>query len=884
MSRVRSRLLAPQVVQSSVMDCGPAALKCLCEGFGIDVGYGRLREACQTNVDGTSIDALEAVARQLGLDAEQVMLPSDHLFVSAAQTWPALLVVEQRAGSTHFIVVWRRHGSWLQVMDPAVGRRWMTCRQVAQALHTHTVAVDAAAYRSWALSEEALVVLRARLGRIGIIGAASDALLERVHANPDAMSPAQLDAAVRMVTALVDASALQRGAEALSTVQALLADIQAIPETYWAARAKEDGEEPQLWLTGAVLLRVRGRVPPSVAADSAPELHVALSERKPAPLRTVWQLVSDGARAAPALLAVALVLLAGGLVTEALLLRALSDIGRSLLMHSQQLMLLAAIVVFAAMLLALDVLVAAGACRLGRRLEIGFRAALLQKIPRLHDRYFQSRLGSDMAERSHSTHVLRDSFGLVFQAARTLLVMLLTAIGIVWLDPASALPVLAMLLVTVALPLAAQPTLQERELRERTHAGGLMRFYLDALLGLAAIRAHSAERTFMRQYESYLTQWGRAALAFGSVAVAIESLSSLCGLLLAAWLLYAHMNRAGELSAVLLLAYWVLQLPALSQHLVLMARQLAAHQNITLRLIEPLTAPEEPVTAASGNREPTAAIAIELEDVSVQVAGHSVLQECSLEIAPREHVAIVGVSGAGKSTLVGLLLGWYQPCAGALRIDGEPLTAEVLARLREQLAWVDPAVQLWNHSFLDNIRYGMPPTLQVDWPELFGKAALKDVLARLPEGLQTLLGENGASLSGGEGQRLRLARALARRDVRLAILDEPFRGLDRQHRHALLGAVREHWREQTLLCITHDVAETLDFGRVLVIEQGRILEDGTPQALRNRPGSRYRALLDADQHVRQRVWQSSTWRRLSLNAGQLQAERTATQGKVVGLQ
>ena len=81
MSATAARLFVPEVVQSSVMDCGPAALKCLCEGFGIQVGYGRLREACQTDVDGTSIDALEAVAVSLGLDAEQVMLPRDHLLV-----------------------------------------------------------------------------------------------------------------------------------------------------------------------------------------------------------------------------------------------------------------------------------------------------------------------------------------------------------------------------------------------------------------------------------------------------------------------------------------------------------------------------------------------------------------------------------------------------------------------------------------------------------------------------------------------------------------------------------------------------------------------------------------------------------------------------------
>src|SRR2546426_7751108 len=96
--RARSRLLAPEVVQTSAMDCGPAALKCLLEGFGVSVSYGRLREACQTSVDGTSVDTLEAVARMLGLDAEQVMVPVEHVVAPAAGLLPAIAVVRLASG------------------------------------------------------------------------------------------------------------------------------------------------------------------------------------------------------------------------------------------------------------------------------------------------------------------------------------------------------------------------------------------------------------------------------------------------------------------------------------------------------------------------------------------------------------------------------------------------------------------------------------------------------------------------------------------------------------------------------------------------------------------------------------------------------------------
>ena len=90
------------------------------------------------------------------------------------------------------------------------------------------------------------------------------------------------------------------------------------------------------------------------------------------------------------------------------------------------------------------------------------------------------------------------------------------------------------------------------------------------------------------------------------------------------------------------------------------------------------------------------------------MAGHTVLEEIDLRIEAGSHVAIVGPSGAGKSSLVGLLLGWHRPAHGRILVDGEPLQGQRLERLRRETAWVDPAVQLWNYSFLENLLYGMP--------------------------------------------------------------------------------------------------------------------------------------------------------------------------------
>ena len=214
-----ARFFAPEVVQSSAMDCGPAALKCLMEGFGLQISYDRLREACQTEVDGTSIDALEEVARRLGLDARQVMLPRDHLFLPEARALPALVAVVHPVGATHFLVVWRRHGPWVQVMDPAAGRLWMRSHELAERLYIHTLRVPARAWRRWAGSADLLDVLAARAHRLRLGSDLWERLLAEALEDPGWPALAALDATLRMAEALHGAGALRRGRQAAALVR-----------------------------------------------------------------------------------------------------------------------------------------------------------------------------------------------------------------------------------------------------------------------------------------------------------------------------------------------------------------------------------------------------------------------------------------------------------------------------------------------------------------------------------------------------------------------------------------------------------------------------------------------------------------------------------------
>jgi ABC-type bacteriocin/lantibiotic exporter with double-glycine peptidase domain len=850
------KFLVPEVIQTSNMDCGPAVLKSLLEGFGIRAHYGRLREACQTDVDGTSIDTIEDVANQLGLEAEQIMVPPDHVLLDEARALPAVAVVLLPTGITHFVIIWRRHGPWIQLMDPATGRRWTQSARFLSELYVHRMAVPSGEWREYARSDDFLSALRRRLADLGI-SAHKTGTLASATGDSGWKKIAVVDAAVRMVDSLVRSGAIARGLEAARTFESFVATDASIPEHYWSVRP---GPDDLLLVRGAVLVRVLRRNAQKSAAPSSPELIAALEQPSIHPGRELLQLLRADGVFTPSVVLAGLALASGAVIVEALLFRGLLNASRSL----------GIIIIFSIALLLLDVSLVASLLRLGRQLEIRLRRAFLHKIPRLGDRYFQSRLKSDMAQRSHSIHLIRRLPELGGQLLRYSFEAVLTAAGIMWLDPASAVFAIVAALVAIAIPLLSQPALIERDLRLRTHAGALSHFYLDALLGLVAIHTHGAQSAVRRGHAALLTEWTRAGLSLQRAVIALETVQFLAGFGLAIWLLASHLSRTADSASVLLLVYWALNLPALGQEIALVARQYPAYRNTTLRLLEPLGALEQVARPTSSTVKPDAgAVSIAFKNVSVTVAGHTVLEQIHLNVAAGEHVAIVGPSGAGKSSLLGILLGWYRPAMGRVLVNGVELDENLVETLRTQIAWVDPAVQLWNQPLRENLQYGLAVDARMSTGEAIAVAGLARVVERLPGGLETPLGEGGGLVSGGEGQRVRFGRALLRPDVRLAILDEPFRGLDLEQRRSLLKKAREIWRDATLFAVTHDIAETLSFERVLVVEHGRIVEDDDPRKLAQDSQSRLAAMLSAEHEVREAVWSRGEWRRLRLQDGMM---------------
>jgi ABC-type bacteriocin/lantibiotic exporter with double-glycine peptidase domain len=882
-------LLAPEVVQSSAMDCGPAALGSLLGGFGIPVSYGRLREACQTDVDGTSIDTIEDVAVALGLDAEQVVVPIDHVLREEAEVLPGIAVVRLPNGVTHFVVAWSTLGPWVQIMDPGSGRVWVRRDKLLNQLYVHAMPIAAESWREWAASENFLGPLRARLRDLGV---EAQTVLSPALADPGSDGLAGLDAATRMVDDLVEAGALSRGSEAMRAIESLARQARereqtdrsgewSIPLRYWSAAptAPDEDGEPQIVLRGAVFVRCRGRRAEADAPADAPGIELppdlaSARDEQASPARTLVQMVLRDGWLTPTLVLGSILIASAGLLLETALLRGLVELGMELDLVSERLVAWAALVAFALAMLLLEGALAGELLGIGRRLEARLRVAFLAKVPRLGARYFQSRLSSDMAERIHAMHGLRRLPELGAELVRSVCSLILTVIGIAWLDGggalAASLAVVALLLATFT----ALPTLAERDLRFRTHGGALSRVYLDALLGLVPVRTHGAARAVRREHEQLLVEWMRAGLDLVRAAVTVETIQAIVGFAVVIAITLRHTLAAGEIGAMLLLVYWSLLLPDLGARIGELVRQYPGHRSRALRLLEPIGAPDEdrsPTEAEPSSRGELAndppGVGIRLDGVAVRAAGHTVLDDITLTIEPGEHVAIVGPSGAGKSSLVGLLLGWHRAARGELHVDGERLDGHRLAALRRETAWVDPAIALWNQALVDNLLYGAPnEALDRVGPSL-READLLELVANLPEGLQTPLGEGGALLSGGEGQRVRLARALLRPGVRLVILDEPLRGLDRERRGALIRRIRAWWPSATLLCVSHDLEETREFGRVLVLADGQVVEDGAPEQLLAEEGGLYATMLAQERQVHAQLWNRSDWRRITISEG-----------------
>ena len=473
-----------------------------------------------------------------------------------------------------------------------------------------------------------------------------------------------------------------------------------------------------------------------------------------------------------------------------------------------------------------------------RQMQFVLRSALVERMQQLSISFYEEKQSSAL-----QTKILRDVDaidGLCRHLLNTGLNGLLV-IGYVTIIALARQPILALyFLVTVPAGVGLLK-LFNRRFREQYESLRVETEQMNARVGemllmLPVTRAHGLEERETRDVRSVFQRIRNRGLQVDTLTEFFAASSwftftifQLACLVFSAWLVTKHRITVGD--AVMYHAYFGMLVGAVQQ-LLSVFPALAQGADALRSLGEVLEA--EPLESNEGKSPAPDPLRGELifENVSFNYPrGREVaLSEINLRIAPGETIALVGESGAGKSTLVNLAIGFRQPSAGRVLLDGHDLLALDLRTYRRQIGVVPQATVLFNGTLRENVGYGLENASDDTVWKILAEANLADFVRALPQGLDTPLGEGGTRLSGGQRQRLAIARALIR-DPRLILLDEATSALDTESERLVQEALTRLTRDRTTLIVAHRFSTIRHADRIVVLRSGRIVEQGTHEEL-----------------------------------------------------
>ena len=484
----------------------------------------------------------------------------------------------------------------------------------------------------------------------------------------------------------------------------------------------------------------------------------------------------------------------------------------------------------------------------GLRILFDFRQRTYEHVQRLAPSFFRDeRQGDTLARLTTDIDILQRT------AAHTLVhgshdVLVLAGIGglLFWLDASLA----GILLLVYPLLVLALMSLNRRLRREgyaaREAIGGLYTFLEERLSLVGLIREFGRETAEARRHVSTSRPWIKTNLTLSVLGAGQVSLADLMttGGTIVIFVVGGARALDGDLSLGTLIAFYTLagRVHRPLSGLIDINVDLQVARASLERVYELLDQTPEPPEAADATVPAEVRGNYVLRGAGMRWPdGTEALREIDLELRPGETVALVGPSGGGKSTLGALLARIADPTSGQVELDGLDLRQWKQRELVRTVGRVPQQTQLFHDSLAANLRLAKPDATDAELVQVLEDVELAAFLEDLPEGLETPVGEQGARLSGGEAQRLALARALLA-DPRVLVLDESTSALDTRTERRVLTRLRERMRGRTCVLIAHRLAALRDVDRVVVLKGGRIVEDGTPDDLRRVPGV-YRDLL-----------------------------------------